>query len=255
MLKLFAQRLRTLARATEALRVWAVTSLRWFSPAYRRPRTPPQQRTSHRGAASPFSGDDLSWQVGTSVGVAFRVNPAGNWGELIDGADTRLYRAKNARRGRLTVEPGSPAHPLSLQASGLLRTRASWWCRPACTAAGFRAWRAWPVSAFHGGYRGVCLRSWMAPVGWVNGVGPLRWGRWVRAGRGGASTRFYQSRRGGCATAPRVSGPTARATLAQKPARGGCVATANGFAHGATRPGPHSRRGDGTWRVAVQLTE
>jgi diguanylate cyclase (GGDEF)-like protein len=47
-----------------------------------------------------FDVDGLRLEIGASVGVAFGVEPGGDWRELICRADAALYRAKASGRGR-----------------------------------------------------------------------------------------------------------------------------------------------------------
>ncbi len=66
----------------------------------------------------PFDVDGLRLEIGASVGVAFGVEPGGDWRELIGRADAALYRAKASGRGRHAkrrrgrsspTRPGDPA--------------------------------------------------------------------------------------------------------------------------------------------------
>ncbi|WP_418314804.1 diguanylate cyclase domain-containing protein [Piscinibacter sakaiensis] len=57
-------------------------------------------------AAKPFVVDDLSLQIGASVGVAFGIDPAAGAGDLIARADAMLYRAKRSGKGVWAGEPG-----------------------------------------------------------------------------------------------------------------------------------------------------
>ena len=51
-------------------------------------------------AHDPFEVDGHVLVIGASVGVAFGVDPVAGWPDLVARADTRLYEAKNAGRGR-----------------------------------------------------------------------------------------------------------------------------------------------------------
>lgn len=51
-------------------------------------------------AHAPFEVGSLHLAIGASVGVAFGVDPALGWRDLIARADAMLYRAKKAGRGR-----------------------------------------------------------------------------------------------------------------------------------------------------------
>lgn len=51
-------------------------------------------------AKQPFEVGALRLQIGASVGVAHRVDPAGDWHALLARADTALLRAKAEGRGR-----------------------------------------------------------------------------------------------------------------------------------------------------------
>ncbi len=53
-------------------------------------------------AAEPFRIGGLTLHVGTSIGVAFGIDPAQGWRELVERADARLYEAKAAGRGRFS---------------------------------------------------------------------------------------------------------------------------------------------------------
>jgi diguanylate cyclase (GGDEF)-like protein/PAS domain S-box-containing protein len=55
-------------------------------------------------ACSPFDVGALRLQIGASVGVAFGIEPAGGWRDLVARADAALYRAKEAGRGRQAGE-------------------------------------------------------------------------------------------------------------------------------------------------------
>ena len=54
---------------------------------------------------NPFDVGGIELAVSASVGVAFAVNPAGGWADLVARADANLYKAKAAGRGRYAGEP------------------------------------------------------------------------------------------------------------------------------------------------------
>ncbi|MFY9511329.1 MAG: PAS domain-containing protein [Rubrivivax sp.] len=60
-------------------------------------------------ACRPFEVGALQLQIGASVGVAFAVHAAGGAQGLVARADTMLYRAKQAGRGRVVGEPVADA--------------------------------------------------------------------------------------------------------------------------------------------------
>ena len=51
-------------------------------------------------ARTPFEVDGRILQIGASVGVAYGLKPGGGWRDLVSHADTLLYEAKKAGRGR-----------------------------------------------------------------------------------------------------------------------------------------------------------
>ena len=51
-------------------------------------------------ARAPFEVDGKTLHIGASVGVAFGIQPGTGWRDLVSHADTLLYEAKKAGRGR-----------------------------------------------------------------------------------------------------------------------------------------------------------
>jgi diguanylate cyclase len=60
--------------------------------------------------ADPFEVQDLSLQVGASVGIALFPAHAGSAGELLRHADVAMYQAKSAHSGHELYDPGRDTH-------------------------------------------------------------------------------------------------------------------------------------------------
>jgi diguanylate cyclase (GGDEF)-like protein/PAS domain S-box-containing protein len=101
LLKGFAQRLRTLVRPTDCV-------VRLGGDEFAVVLTGVRQRSNAQvvadkviaSASLPFELGALQIRIGASVGVAFGVDPAIGWHDLLTRADTMLYQAKQGGRGR-----------------------------------------------------------------------------------------------------------------------------------------------------------
>ena len=104
-LQLFAQRLRGLVRPTDAVARLGGDEFAVVLAGVR-------DSVSARSVASkivsaarlPFEVGSQLLTIGASVGVAFGVDVTTGWGDLVARADTMLYQAKEAGRGRVAGE-------------------------------------------------------------------------------------------------------------------------------------------------------
>ena len=104
-LQVFAQRLLKLVRPTDAVARLGGDEFAVVLSGVREAANATMVADKIIAAArSPFSLGPLHLQIGASVGVAFGVSPDSGWGDLIARADTMLYRAKDAGRGRRAAE-------------------------------------------------------------------------------------------------------------------------------------------------------
>ena len=104
-LQVFAQRLLKLVRPTDAVARLGGDEFAVVLGGVREAANATMVADKIIAAArSPFSLGPLHVQIGASVGVAFGVDAESGWGDLIARADTMLYRAKDAGRGRRAAE-------------------------------------------------------------------------------------------------------------------------------------------------------
>jgi diguanylate cyclase (GGDEF)-like protein/PAS domain S-box-containing protein len=101
LLKAFAQRLRTLVRPTDAVARLGGDEFAVVLPGVRQRGNAQAVADKVIAAAKqPFDIGPIRVTVGASVGVAFGVDPAVGWHDLLTRADTMLYQAKQGGRGR-----------------------------------------------------------------------------------------------------------------------------------------------------------
>lgn len=101
LLKAFAQRLRTLVRPTDAVARLGGDEFAIVLPGVRQRGNAQTVADKVIAAArQPFEIGSIQVTIGASVGVAFGVDPAVGWHDLLTRADTMLYQAKQSGRGR-----------------------------------------------------------------------------------------------------------------------------------------------------------
>ena len=101
LLRLFAQRLRSLVRPSDAVARLGGDEFAVVLPGVRQRAN--AQMVAEKvivAARQPFDVGTMVVNIGASVGVAFGVDPAIGWHDLMTRADTMLYQAKQAGRGR-----------------------------------------------------------------------------------------------------------------------------------------------------------
>jgi diguanylate cyclase (GGDEF)-like protein/PAS domain S-box-containing protein len=101
LLRMFAQRLRGLVRPSDGVARLGGDEFAVVLPGVRQ-RSNAQMVADKviAAAGQPFEVGTLIINIGASVGVAFGVDPAIGWHDLVTRADTMLYQAKQAGRGR-----------------------------------------------------------------------------------------------------------------------------------------------------------
>ncbi len=101
LLKAFAHRLRTLVRPTDAVARLGGDEFAVVLPGVRQRGNAQAVADKVIAAArQPFDLGAVQVTIGASVGVAFGVDPAVGWHDLLTRADTMLYQAKQGGRGR-----------------------------------------------------------------------------------------------------------------------------------------------------------
>jgi diguanylate cyclase (GGDEF)-like protein len=101
LLKAFAQRLRTLVRPTDAVARLGGDEFAVVLPGVRQRGNAQSVADKVIAAArQPFDLGAVQVTIGASVGVAYGVDPAVGWHDLLTRADTMLYQAKQGGRGR-----------------------------------------------------------------------------------------------------------------------------------------------------------